>query len=65
MGVHTSTHTTLHFGPQSQHETRLQREAEECTWLLEGALSEFPSYEPGNGSGNCLDMQPTLNRAQK
>ena len=31
----------------------------------EKALSEFPSYEPGNGSSNCLDTQPTSSRAQK
>lgn len=49
--------------PQSQHETRLQR-GWGCSWLLEEALSEFPCfpcYEPGNGSGNCSDVQSILN----
>lgn len=65
MHTRAHRHTILHSGPQSHHETRPQREAESCSWLLEKALSEFPRYEPGNGSDDGLDVQPPLNRAQK
>ena len=70
---HAGTHVarqyiTLLLGPQSQHEPRLQEEAEGCPWLLRKLCLDFPATSLGTAAalpGHAANLQSGSEIAQK
>ena len=61
-GTHVARqHITLLLGPQSQHEPRLQGEAEGCPWLLRKLCLDFPAMSLGMAAATAWTCsQPSV-----